>query len=274
MNTGRSIMLLFTMVFAVGLVRADEPLSDEAVKTKIVDFIMLPSRLCGKATMDFRDELRARKLTNCEWFDGDTNRLARLIAELSQTNDVEFSSMMIKALGEYGTSAQLPYLYSCATNPAVGHRAVKAVLGIEGVTSNSLLVAQSYLSLTNGFPLMKNDDRSDLCRSIVTMVFENEELSSYRPFVMDITCGFAENANVIPKGLDKTLVMVDSDFRFTKRRLAILRAAQARLNEWFQGADTNSVHFSAESHIHDVQTNYLTSAINELVAYPEANLPE
>ena len=95
MNTIRSIMLLCTMVFVVGFARADEPLSDEAVKTKIVDFVTLPSRLCGKATMDFRAELRARKLTNREWFDGDTNRLARLIAELAQTNDVELSSMMI-----------------------------------------------------------------------------------------------------------------------------------------------------------------------------------
>ena len=274
MNTGRSITLQCAMVLAASLAMAGETLPDEAVKREIVRFVTLPGSLCGKAIIDFRNELRERKLTNRAWFDGDTNRLARLIADLAQTNDVELSSMMINALGEYGTAAQLPFLYSCATNPVVGHGAVKAVMRIEGVTSNSLLVAQSYVSLTNGFPLMKTDDRSDLCRSIVTTVFENEGLSSYRPFVMDIACGFAENVNVIPMGLDKTLVAVDPDFRFTKRRLAILRAAQARLNERFQVADTNSAHFSAESRIHDVQTNYLTSAIYELVAYPEADLPD
>ncbi len=36
----------------------------------------LPSRLCGRATLDFRDELKSRKITNRSWFDGDINRLA------------------------------------------------------------------------------------------------------------------------------------------------------------------------------------------------------
>ena len=274
MKTKRSVILLCAMALVAAFARADEPLSDEAVKGEIVGFVTSPSSLCGKATMDFRNELRERKLTNRSWFDGDTNRLARLIAELAQTNDVELSSMMINALGEYGTPAQLPFLYSCATNPAVGDKAVRAVLRIEGITSNSLAVAQSYVSLTNGFPLMKNDNRSDLCRNIVKMVFADNALSDYRTFAMDIACGFAGDVNVMPKGIDKTLVEVEPGFHFTKRRLAILRSAQVRLNERFQGMDTNGVHFAAESHIYDVQTNFLASAINELVAYPEANLPD
>ena len=263
------------MALAAPIAKAEgEPLSDEAEKEKIIGFVTLPGRLCGKATMDFRKELRERKLTNRAWFDGDTNRLARLIMELAQTNDVELSSLMISALGEYGTSAQLPFLYSCATNPAVGNRAVKAVLHIEGVTSNSLAVAQSYISLTNGFPSMNSDNRSDLCRHIVNAVFADNTLPSYRPVVFDIACGFAREVNVMPKGMDKTLVAVVPSFRFTKRRLDILRAAQKRLNERFREMDTSNVSFEAESHIYDVQTNFLTSAINELVAYPEANLPD
>ena len=79
---------------------------------------------------------------------------------------------------------------------------------------------------------------------------------------------------VMPKGIEKTLVEAEPSFRFTKRRLAILRSAQARLNDRFCQIDTSSVNFEAESHIYDVQTNFLASAINELVAYPEANLPD
>ena len=60
-----------------------EPLSDDAMKEKIVSFVTLPSRLCGRATLDFRDELKSRKITNRSWFDGNTNRLARLICELA-----------------------------------------------------------------------------------------------------------------------------------------------------------------------------------------------
>ena len=205
---------------------------------------------------------------------GDTNRLAGLLAELAQTNDIWNANMAMRELEKYGTPAQLPFLYSCATNPAVGERAVKAVLRIEGVTSNSLAMVQNFVSLTNGFPLMKSDNRSDLCRDIVKMVFADNDLSDYRTFAMDIACAFAGDVNVMPKGIDKTLVEVDPSFRFTKRRLAILRSAQVRLGERFQGIDTNGVHFAAESHIYDVQTNFLASAINELVAYPESNLPD
>lgn len=260
--------LIMISLAAVGAVLSAVASTDAELVERIVGYLR---PRCGGNHIEGEEDPDLAEILD---IGNDTNRLARLLVELAQTNDNWNANMAMWQLEKYGTPAQLPFLYSCATNPVVGHRAVKAAMCIEGVTSNSLLVAQSYVSLTNGFPLMKNDDRSDLCRSIVTMVFANEELSSYRPFVMDIACGFAENVNVMPKGLDKTLVAVDQDFRFTKRRLAILRAAQTRLNEQFQSLDTNSVHFSAESHIYDVQTNYLTSAINELVDYPEANLPD
>ena len=115
------------------------PLSDDAMKEKIFSFVTLPSRLCGRATLDFWDELKSRKITNRSWFDGDTNRLARLICELAQTNDSKIATMMTRALGEYGTPAQLPFLYSCATNPVLGRTAVESVLRVEGVTSNSIV---------------------------------------------------------------------------------------------------------------------------------------
>ena len=260
--------LIMIAIAAVGAVFRVVASSDAELMERIVGYLR-PH--CGGNHVEGEEDPELAEILD---MGSDTNRLAGLLVELARTNDNWNANMAMWQLEKYGTPAQLPFLYSCATNPVVGHRAVKAVMRIEGVTSNSLSVAQSYVSLTNGFPLMKTDDRPDLCRGIVTKVFEDEGLSVYRPFVMDIACSFAANVNVIPKGLDKTLVAVDPDFRFTKRRLAILRATQARLNERFQGADTNSVHFSAESHIHDVQTNYLTSAINELVAYPEANLPD
>ena len=108
--------VVFTVVFADGV----ETLSDDAMKEKIVSFVTWPSRLCGRATVDFWNEIKSRKLTNCSWFDGDTNRLARLICELAQTNDARTAMTMTRALGEYGTVEQLPFFYSCATNPVLG----------------------------------------------------------------------------------------------------------------------------------------------------------
>ena len=111
-----AVWAALTVAFADGA----ETLSDDATKEKIASFVTWPSRLCGRATVDFWNEIKSRKLTNCSWFDGDTNRLARLICELAQTNSTEISSMMIDELGKYGTSEQLPFLYSCATNPIIG----------------------------------------------------------------------------------------------------------------------------------------------------------
>ena len=55
--------------------------------------------------------------------------------------------------------------------------------------------------------------------------------------------------------IDTALIDADNTYRHSKRRLADLRAAYPRcFNEY--------------------QTNYVTNAINELVAYPEANLPD
>ena len=261
----RSIYAALSIAVAVVLFCRADTCTDEELRHDVLEF--LTTRCCGRV------EAR-RVLTNEIRFDGDTNRLACVLAEFAQTNDAQIAEWAMWQLEKYATSAQLPFLYSCATNPAVGDKAVKAVLRIEGVTSNSLALVQSYVSLTNGFPLMKRDNRSDVCGNVLKRVFADDTLSDYRTFVMDIACGFAGDVNVMPKGMDKTLVEVEPGFRFTKRRLAILRSAQVRLNERFQGMDTNGVHFAGESHIYDVQTNFLASAINELVAYPEANLPD
>ena len=161
------VRLACASAVAAAFARADEPLSDAALKENIVRFVTLPGRMCGHALVDFREEFRNRKLTNRSWFDGDTNRLARLIAELAQTNDVELSSQMIETLGEYGTVEQLPFLYSCATNPAVGDLAVRSVFNIEGITSNSLEVARQFLSQTNGYTLLNADARSSVCMDML-----------------------------------------------------------------------------------------------------------
>ena len=235
--------------------RADEPLSDDAMKERIVQFVTLPSRMCGRALAVFREEFPNHKLTNRAWFDGDTNRLARLIAELAQTNDVELSSQMVETLGEYGTVEQLPFLYSCATNPAIGDLAVKAVLRIEGVTSNSIAIAQSYLLSSNEFSRAKQHDRSLVCEELLKSAFELPELSEYRPLCLSVAREFARNVNTMHISIDDAIVANDPSYRYSKRRLAVMRSAQYRC-------------------VNPGLYTYVTNAINELVAYPESDLPD
>ena len=230
------------------------PLSDDAMKEKIVSFVTLPSRLCGRATLDFRDELKSRKITNRSWFDGDTNRLARLICELAQTNNTNVAEMMIERLGEYGTSAQLPFLYSCATNPVLGETAVESVLRIEGVTSNSVQAARNYFALTNIPPKM-TQQRDDVCISLVDAAWGNGVPLAVRAFALETTYDFAANVNQCHKWLDDVIMRHDASYRYSRRRLAVLRSVYSR-------------------GINQYSYSYVTNAINELVAYPEANLPD
>ena len=274
MNGTKLMLTIVANVFASCLLMGDGALSDEETKRRIADFVTLPSRLCGRAHVDFEREFRERKLTNRSWFDGNTNRLARLIAELAMTNDMRFSSMMVDALGEYGTSAQLPFFCSCATNPALGKIAVKSVLRIEGVSSNSLEIVHDYLFQTNQFPFANIGDRTYLCHDLIGKVFSDSSLNGYRARVLEMALDFETNVNIAPNLVDMAIVSADPGYRHSKRRLAVLRAAKQRLDYDAQLIEHSNYEMERRIDVYNFQTNYLINAINELVAYPEANLPD
>jgi len=189
----------------------------------------------------------------------DNDRFARILGEYSIANlGVENgfrSRLAIDKIAQYGTTNSLPFLYSCATNPVCGDCAIKSIIAIEGVTSNSIAAAQSYFNSTNNFPRKKAYERSLLCEKLLQDVYGDDALSQYRPYVMDVALDFAQNVNTMHISLDEALVGADPSYRYSKRRLAVMRAAQMNC-------------------INQTLTNYVTNAINELVAYPEAELPD
>ena len=72
---------------------------------------------------------------------------------------------------------------------------------------------------------------------------------------MEMALAFARDINTMNVGVDETLRTVDPTCRFSRRRLSVMRSARERL-------------------VNEVQSNYVANAINELVAYPEADLPD
>ena len=229
------------------------PLSDDAMKEKIFSFVTLPSRLCGRATLDFWDELKSRKITNRSWFDGDTNRLARLICEFAQTHDSKIATMMTRALGEYGTPAQLPFLYSCATNPVLGRTAVESVLRVEGVTSNSIVAVENF------FAISSHDDSletTELCIDFMKQAKEAAIDPICSSNALRVAHDFSIGENCHYYCFDRGQIRSDDSYRYSRRRLAYLRQVLLR------------------GDLFEFQEDYVTNAINELVAYPEANLPD
>ena len=186
--------------------------------------------------------------SQCE---GDTNRFARLLCELAQTNDVRIADRMIRCLGRHGTTAQLPFLYSMATNEQHGVSAVKSILRLEGVTSNSVDVTGMYLSMTN----VDFEYRADACKALLRAAVPSCVTTGICQMARECALRYARSANRYVMDVDAVFIETDSTYRNSKRRLAVLRSAYGLGVSQYQIA-------------------YVTNAINELVAYPEADLPE
>ena len=220
---------------------AEDDNSDEKIKRMIVDSESYIDN--SRASERMYNNARMR----CA---GDTNRFARLLYELAQTNNVYLSDRMISMLGFDGTSAQLPFLYSMATNELHGATAVKSILRLEGVTSNSLAVADRCLSNKT----IKEPERLDVCRTIVDLAFAVTTPTNDQVRALSYVHCHARTCDY-PAGLDQSLLRHDPSYRLSRRRLSILRDVYVHgVDQWDIG--------------------YVTNAINELVAYPEANLPE
>ena len=187
--------------------------------------------------------------SQCE---GDTNRFARLLCELAQTNDVRIADRMIRCLGRHGTTAQLPFLYSMATNEQHGVSAVKSILRLEGVTSNSLEVADRCLSMTN---VQARMERENLCLFMLDGFANAHSNSGVRNDVERCVLCFARRSGLYNEHFDGCLSVRIPGYQFSKRRLNVLRDAERNMIIRFNKA-------------------FITNAINELVSYPEADLPE
>ena len=181
---------------------------------------------------------------------GDTNRFARILCELAQTNHVRIADRMIRCLGRHGTTAQLPFLYSMATNEQHGASAVKSILRLEGVTSNSVTYADMCLSMKR----IMEPERLEVCRLLLNLTYADSTPSNAHVRALSYIYNHARTCDY-PAGLDQSLIRHDPGYRQSRRRLSILR----------------------DVHLHGVDQwdiAYVTNAINELVGYPEADLPE
>ena len=185
---------------------------------------------------------------------GDTNRFARILRELA-AEDTNQTERAIVFLGIYKTPQSLPFLYSYATNAVYGADALKAVFAIEGVNSNSVAVAQSYLMLTNEAVCVDRGGAT-VCAALVKCARQEGVDANFRTNALAVANAFATTHNRNYYWLDYLLMQDDASYRYSKRRLQVLRSADI-------------LHCP-----YPYQVNFVTNAINELVAYPEAALPD
>ena len=235
----KAILAVVMALVAQANFAADDDFSDAKVKR------MLVGSNCYIDNPDAAERMLQNARRRCC---GDTNRFARLICEVAQTNDAWIAEDMIRCLGVYGTSAQLPFLYSMATNEQHGATAVKSILRLEGVTSNSVATASRYLFSTN----YRHRARYEICDCLVSQLAKTQ---ANRSQAERVVLRFLSDYNIYHDWLDAAMKRTDPTYSQSKRRLSVLRAISLR--------ETDAKDLS-----------YITNAINELVAYPEADLPE
>jgi len=184
----------------------------------------------------------------------DTNRFARVLRELAIENTNQTLQVLL-SLRSYKTPESLPFLYSYATNDVFGADAMLAMFGIEGLTTNSVMRAGQFLSLTNDNVVFYRQGAT-VCAELARLAKQNGVSDAVSSNALEIARTFALTSNKNPYWLDKLMIGNDLSYKFSKRRLNVLRASDLTTRPfWFQ-------------------INYVTNAINELVAYPESELPD
>ena len=237
------------LVFA-GMAEQPRELND----AEIADFVInhLARKRHGATKSDFIALFRC-----CQC---DSNRFCRIAQDVyTRSADWRPRSVAIDMLDEYGDARQVPFLETCVTDLRIGPNAILVLNRIEGFTSNSVLRTSRYLSVTNQ-AVFATDKRAfaDQDWALNRLAFAATRPSvdaALRNFTRDFVFSYASNNCYQICEADIALMSLCPSYKTSKRRLALLRHA-------LPGAP---VPYGLE---------YVTNAINELVAYPEANLPE
>lgn len=161
------------------------------------------------------------------------------------------ANLAVSMLGFVGGEFVMPFLYSCVSNNILADSAVLSIERKEGCTERSLSVFESYMQNTN----ISESERYWFGMVLYDRIKKGKVDASLTNRIVTAVLNFASTATSCCCGVDKSIIRSDPSYRTSRRRLANLRSALAR-------------------ELNDYQLQYVTNAINELVAYPEADLPD
>ena len=185
---------------------------------------------------------------------GNSNRVVSLMKQLINEGPERdgITGFYLSEIGKHGTIADLPFLYPWVETSRFCEVATEAILKIEGLTTNSLTQVTALL------PKGKNREAWGAMCSRARLLQAARILpvsSPIRALTVSNAVQYAFRETEYPSSFDKSIRLTDPTYAMSKRRLAALRSVRdLGVNEW--------------------QTNFVTQAIRELEAYPEANLPE
>ena len=246
MNGCKTIAFIaFSAIYAMMSFAENESFSDQDVKADLEYYCSL------RHPQDFNGLVDRAFVKSAS----DNDRFSRILGEFAMESyslkDGLASRWAIGKIAQYGTTNSLPFLYSCATNPVCGDCAIKSIIAIEGVTSNSMAVVAAFNSSTNTAPRKK----IQVLEAFVDSGGRADASAFERDLSLCYALSFASSYDKYTEWMDAVICRNDQSYRNSKRRLAVLRSEfAAGLDHW--------------------EIGFVTNAINELVAYPEADLPD
>ena len=181
----------------------------------------------------------------------DTNRYVRIAKETALTNEV-FKPKAVRIVRQYGSAADVPFLYSCTNYAKCAWNALEGILQFEGLTESSIAAASAYLACTN---TVYADEKDTVAYSLFRCAVESSAPAELKALASSNVLAFARTSSG-PRSNDSVFQGIDPTYKYSKRRLSVLRAALPRCQ---RVPELNA---------------YVTNAISELVEYPEANLPD
>ena len=207
--------------------------------------------------MEQYDESFERKIF-LERCGGDSNRFARVGKRMCELYSKEYPAVGrgLWLIGCYGTTNDLPYLERYATNELVGVNAVRSIVRL-GFNENALEQLRRYHSITKASLARSHlqSEKSYLLENILRDVSRMNPRPSAWTSLFEYSYNYISNNVNSVDYVDRGMLELRPEYRFTKRRLALMRWVLKNTEHPFYRAETQKV-------------------IDEMVAYPEANLPE
>ena len=233
---------------STGVVEASpDVVYDDAAVSR--EFVRTTGYFCGNGD-PVGSSLKWILNTCCE---GDTNRYLRVAKETAASN-TNFSYMAIALIEKHGSVGDLPFLYTYTNDVRCAGAAIEVILQLGGLTEESVAAASAYIADTNSYCVL---DREDVAKKLFRAAANPSAPSALRIIASSNALHFASNSSGgTARYNDIGFKNADPSYMFSKRRLSVLRAVLPRC----QG--------------YELPMNYVTNAINELVAYPESDLPD
>ena len=224
---------------------ADTTYDDAAVSR---EFLRARGYFCG----DGADSTLKWILETC--CENDTNRYVR-IAKETATGNTNFVNMAMALIEKHGSTDDLPFLYQCTNNSECASGALTLILQLGGLTESSVEAASAYIAGTNAYTYCWSSDREDVACELFRAAAISSTTNSLKELAASNALNFARTSDDVRYN-DIGFRNADPSYKYSKRRLSVLRSVLPLC----QG--------------YEILLNYTTNAINELVAYPESELPD